>query len=54
MFHITPTYQMASCVNGQYTMEVIHESKVIGRGMASTKKQAEQLAAKESILYFQI
>lgn len=53
LFHITPTYQMASCVNGQYTMEVVHEGKTIGQGVASTKKQAEQLAAKESILYFQ-
>jgi len=53
LFHITPTYKMASCVNGLYTMEVVHDSKVIGKGVASTKKQAEQLAAKESILYFQ-
>ena len=52
MFHITPTYRMASCVNGQYTMEVVHGSVTIGSGTAPTKKQAEQFAAQTSILYF--
>lgn len=53
MFHLTPIYHMVSCVNGQYTMEVIHDSKTIGQGTASTKKQAEQFAAQASILHFQ-
>jgi dsRNA-specific ribonuclease len=34
-------------------MEVIHEGKMIGQGSASTKKQAEQFAARASILHFQ-
>jgi len=53
LFHQTPVYHMVSCVNGQYTMEVVHDGKMIGQGTASTKKQAEQFAARASILHFQ-
>jgi ribonuclease-3 len=50
MYHITPTYTMISQENGSYTMAVVsHLGFELGRGMAPTKKQAEQIAARESI-----
>lgn len=54
MYHLTPTYTMVSLENGMYTMAVVdHLGKQLGLGRSSTKKQAEQLAAKESIKYLQ-
>ena len=44
----TPVYKMVSSING-YTMISLGQDKEIGRGFASTKKQAEQLAAKEAL-----
>lgn len=50
MYHMTPTYTMVSQENGQYTMAVMsHLGFEIGRGTAPTKKQAEQIAACNSI-----
>jgi ribonuclease-3 len=50
MYHMTPTYTMISQENGCYTMAVVsHLGVELGRGSAPTKKQAEQLAARESI-----
>jgi ribonuclease-3 len=50
MYHMTPTYTMISQENGYYTMAVMsHLGFELGRGTAPTKKQAEQLAARESI-----
>ena len=52
-FHLTPTYTMLSSDNGKYTMAIKNsEGKILGQGTASTKKQAEQLAAKGAIEYF--
>jgi ribonuclease-3 len=52
LYHITPTYTMVSQENGSYTMAVIsHMGFELGRGTAPTKKQAEQIAARESIKY---
>jgi dsRNA-specific ribonuclease len=54
MYHLTPTYTMVSLENGMYTMAVVnHLGKQLGVGTSSTKKQAEQIAAKESIKYLQ-
>ena len=44
----TPTYKMISEENG-YTMAVIGGGKILGRGTAPTKKQAEQMAASEAL-----
>jgi len=50
MFHYTPSYIMLSSSPGSYTMAVVDENKVhLGIGSASTKKQAEQFAAREAI-----
>ena len=52
-YHTTPTYRLVSCVNGVYTMAVDDNTGTcIGQGSATTKKQAEQLAAREAITYF--
>jgi ribonuclease-3 len=52
-YHSTPTYTMVSCINGLYTMSVAdHSGKCLGQGSATTKKQAEQLAAKQAITRF--
>lgn len=49
-YHMTPTYCMIGQDNGNYTMAVIsHLGFEMGRGTAPTKKQAEQIAARESI-----
>jgi len=44
----TPVYKMISSING-YTMIALGQDKEIGKGFAVTKKQAEQLAAKEAL-----
>jgi ribonuclease-3 len=50
-YHTTPTYYIISNENGLYEMGVKDLNGVcIGKGIAPTKKQAEQLAAKEAIL----
>ena len=50
-YHATPTYYVISNQNGLYEMGVNDlNGTCIGKGIASTKKQAEQLAAKEAIL----
>ena len=54
MYHLTPTYTMISMENSMYTMAVMSNNGIeMGRGTAPTKKQAEQLAARESIKYLQ-
>lgn len=53
MFHLTPTYSMISSDNGLYTMAIKNsDGTILGQGTASTKKQAEQLAAKSAIEHF--
>lgn len=52
--HYTPTYTMLSSNTNSYTMAVLDKSgNHIGTGTAPTKKQAEQLAAKEALLVIQ-
>lgn len=49
-FHHTPTYKVLSSSTNMYTMAVIDQHGAdIGVGTASTKKQAEQMAAKEAL-----
>lgn len=49
-FHHTPTYTILSSSVNSYTMAVLdHQGAHIGVGSASTKKQAEQFAAREAI-----
>lgn len=49
-FHYTPRYVMLSSSANIYTMAAVDENGVhLGVGSAVTKKQAEQLAAKEAI-----
>ena len=49
-YHSTPTYYIISNENGLYEMGVKDLNGVcIGKGISSTKKQAEQFAAKEAI-----
>jgi len=49
-FHCTPKYVMLSSSQNSYTMAATDEQGIhLGIGTASTKKQAEQLAAQESI-----
>ena len=45
----TPVYKMVSSVNG-YTMIALGQEQEIGRGSATTKKQAEQLAAQDALV----
>jgi ribonuclease-3 len=48
-FHYTPTYVMLSSNNG-YTMAAVDDKgKHLGIGTGSTKKQGEQLAAKDAL-----
>jgi len=47
--HTTPNYQMVSFENGLYTMNVMDSTNILGTGKASTKKQAEQWAAREAL-----
>jgi ribonuclease-3 len=50
-FHHTPGYAVISAATNQYTMAAVDEKgNHLGIGTAPTKKQAEQLAAKEAIL----
>ena len=50
-FHHTPKYVMLSSAANTYTMAAVDENGAhLGIGSAITKKQAEQLAAKEAIL----
>jgi dsRNA-specific ribonuclease len=49
-FHFTPKYVMLSSAINTYTMAVVDENGAhIGIGSSATKKQAEQLAAKQAI-----
>lgn len=49
-FHHTPTYVILSSSLNSYTMAVVdHQGAHVGIGTASTKKQAEQFAAREAI-----
>jgi ribonuclease-3 len=49
-FHKTPTYMVVVSSPNSYTMAALDKDGVqIGIGTASTKKQAEQLAAKEAL-----
>jgi ribonuclease-3 len=51
-FHYTPKYVMLSSAANVYTMAAVDEKGVhLGIGSAATKKQAEQLAAKEAMNY---
>ena len=53
--HYTPTYVMLSSSTNMYTMAVLDKNGVhIGIGSSSTKKQAEQLAAKEALKHVSI
>lgn len=45
----TPVYKMVSSING-YTMIALGQEQEIGRGSATTKKQAEQLAAQDALV----
>jgi ribonuclease-3 len=50
-FHHTPGYAVISAATNMYTMAAVDEKgNHLGIGTAPTKKQAEQLAAKEAIL----
>lgn len=52
-FHYTPTYVMVSSNVNSYTMAAVDKNtNYIGIGTAPTKKQAEQLAAKEALRSF--
>jgi ribonuclease-3 len=49
-FHHTPTYTVISASTNMYTMAAVDEKSIhLGIGTAPTKKQAEQLAAKDAI-----
>jgi ribonuclease-3 len=53
IFHATPTYSMISFENGIYKMAVNDmNGQIVGKGEASTKKQAEQFAAREAITHY--
>lgn len=53
-FHKTPTYKIITSSSNLYTMAAIDESGLhLGIGTAPTKKQAEQMAAKEAMIQFQ-
>lgn len=54
-FHTTPTYAMISNENGIYSMAVVGINGVrLGTGSSTTKKQAEQWAAREALLRWQL
>lgn len=53
IFHATPTYCMLSFENGIYKMAVRDmNGQIVGKGEATTKKQAEQFAAREAITHY--
>ena len=50
-YHTTPTYVVLSGSLTSYTVAVMgSDGKQMGTGTASTKKQAEQFAAKDAIV----
>jgi ribonuclease-3 len=50
MFHYTPVYKILSSSPNMYTMAVVDkDGRDIGVGTAPTKKQAEQIAAREAL-----
>jgi len=52
-FHRTPRYEIVSAATNMFTMAAVDEDGTqLGIGTAPTKKQAEQLAAKEAIEKF--
>lgn len=52
-YHYTPTYKTLSSSPNLYTMAVVNQNgDVVGSASASTKKQAEQMAAKEALKVF--
>lgn len=52
-YHYTPTYVMVTSNLNSYTMAAVDKNgNHLGTGTASTKKQAEQLAAKEALKQF--
>jgi ribonuclease-3 len=49
-FHVTPTYKILASSPNMYTMAAIDKTGAhLGTGTATTKKQAEQMAAKEAL-----
>jgi ribonuclease-3 len=52
LYKYTPTYKMLSSDNGFKMCALDSEGNEIGSGFAATKKQAEQLAAKDSLRRF--
>jgi ribonuclease-3 len=49
-FHVTPTYKILASTPNMYTMAAIDKNGAhLGVGTATTKKQAEQMAAKEAL-----
>lgn len=53
-YHSTPTYYMISNEGGTYVMGVNDlNGRRIGKGISTTKKHAEQLAAKEAIAHIE-
>lgn len=54
-YHMTPTYAMLSNENGIYTMAVVGiNGQQLGIGKSTTKKQAEQYAAREALVLWQL
>lgn len=52
-FHVTPTYKVLASSPNLYTMAAIDKNGAhLGIGTAPTKKQAEQLAAKDALKHF--
>jgi len=51
LFHYTPSYSIVSSAANMYTMAAVdNKGKHIGIGSSQTKKQAEQLAAKDALV----
>jgi ribonuclease-3 len=49
-YHYTPTYKTLSSTPNLYTMAVVDkDGEIVGTASAPTKKQAEQMAAKEAL-----
>jgi len=44
-----PEYTMVSHIDGQFTMQVSINGRILGRGIARTKKEAEQIAAHQAM-----
>jgi ribonuclease III len=45
-----PEYRMVSHVDGIFTMQVVISGRVMGQGYARTKKEAEQIAARQAMV----